>query len=221
KDADGNMRSHHKSFLDRWWQLSWARADMVSELRVLPRYLVCSRVTKRPIFTFVSSSIYPGDALQVFALDDDYSFGVLQSTAHLQWFSAKCSKMKSDYRYTPESVFDTFPWPQAPSAKDVVAVANAGKEVRRVRREAGLSLRELYRTLELPGKNPLRDAHKTLDEAVLTAYGFSGKKDLLTQLLHLNQVVSSQITSGKDAVPPGIPPTFTNVALLNSLDCLN
>ena len=60
---------------------------------------------------FVSSSVRPGDALQAFALADDYSFAVLQSKTHYLWFHAKCSNMKSDPRYTSESVFHTFPWP--------------------------------------------------------------------------------------------------------------
>ena len=47
-------------------------------------------------------------------------------------------------------------------------------------------MRAVYRTLELPGQNPLKDAHAALDVAVLTAYGFSAKKDLLAQLLALN-----------------------------------
>ena len=47
-------------------------------------------------------------------------------------------------------------------------------------------LRDLYRTLELPGTNPLKDAHAALDTAVLTAYGFDPKKDLLAQLLAIN-----------------------------------
>ena len=52
-------------------------------------------------------------------------------------------------------------------------------------------LRALYRTLEPPGANPLKDAHAALDAAVLAAYGFSAKKDLLAQLLLLNQAVHS------------------------------
>lgn len=39
-------------------------------------------------------------------------FGILQSGLHWLWFTTKCSELKSDFRYTPESVFDTFPWPQ-------------------------------------------------------------------------------------------------------------
>ena len=56
------------------------------------------------------------------------------------------------------------------------AVAEAGRQVRRVRAEALFKLkgglRALYRTLELPGANPLKDAHAALDAAVVAAYGF-------------------------------------------------
>jgi molybdate transport system regulatory protein len=54
-------------------------------------------------------------------------------------------------------------------------------------------LRALYRTLELPGANPLKDAHAALDAAVLAAYGFSAKKDLLAQLLELNLAVAQRL----------------------------
>jgi hypothetical protein len=66
------------------------------------------------------------------------------------------------------------------TVKQMDAVAAAAREVRRVRAGA-LSktkggLRALYRTLELPGANPLKDAHAALDAAVLAAYGFNPKK---------------------------------------------
>ena len=80
------------------------------------------------------------------------------------------------------------------------AVAAAAREVRRVRAEAlpkmKGGLRALYRTLELPGANPLKDAHAALDTAVLDAYGFNSKKDLLAQLLALNQQPASRIDKG-------------------------
>ncbi len=196
KDADGDMRPHHKQFLERWWKLAWDRADMIADIAKLHgRFLVCSRVTKRPIFLFICSDIRPGDALQTFLFDDDYSFGILQSAAHWLWFTTKCSKLKSDFRYTPESVFDTFPWPQSPTKKQINVVAEAGREIRRIRTAALQKLpgglRALYRTLELPGQNPLKDAHAALDAAVLNAYNFpqdsslkpQASPDLLSQLL--------------------------------------
>ena len=87
----------------------------------------------------------------------------------------ECSKLKADFRYTSDTVFDTFPWPQTPTKEQIAAVAAAAVALRALRREImaklGYSLRALYRTLELPGANPLREAHTRLDTAVRAAYG--------------------------------------------------
>ena len=68
-------------------------------------------------------------------------------------------------------------------------------------------MRALYRTLELPGANPLKDAHAALDSAVLDAYGFNPKKDLLAQLLALNLEVAAKIDKAEKVTSPGVPPT--------------
>lgn len=106
----------------------------------------------------------------------------------------------------------------------MAAVAAAGREVRRIRAEAlpklKGGLRALYRTLELPGANPLKDAHAALDAAVLAAYGFSPKADLLAQLLALNQTVAARITKSEPVTAPGIPPAFPNPETLVTKDCI-
>ena len=79
-------------------------------------------------------------------------------------------------------------------------------------------LRALYRTLELPGANPLKDAHAALDAAVLAAYGFSAKKDLLGQLLALNGAVAQRIEQGEPVTSPGIPANFPKPETLVSED---
>ncbi len=210
--------------LDTWWQLRRCVPNTVQAIEKLPRYVVCSLVTKRPIFVFLSKDVRPSNLVQSFAFADDYSFGILQSNAHWQWFVAKCSKLTERFRYTPESVFDTFPWPQSPTVKQINAVAEAGREVRRLRAEA-LSkikggLRAVYRTLELPGQNPLKDAHAALDAAVLDAYGFSPKKDLLAQLLALNLEVAERIEKGEAATAPGVPTNYPDAAKLVTVDCI-
>jgi hypothetical protein len=158
-DKEGKVRPHHQGFLARWWQLSFGRPEMLSVIKPLPRYLACAYVTKRPIFIFISSTIRPSNLIQVFGFADDYSFGVLQSRAHWLWFTTKCGKLNERFRYSAESVFDTFPWPQAPTAKQVETIAAAGREVRCIRVEAleklRGGLRALYRLLELPGENNL------------------------------------------------------------------
>ena len=81
-------------------------------------------------------------------------------------------------------------------------------------------LRAVYRTLELPGANPLKDAHATL-AAVLAAYGFSPKTDLLAQLLDLNHTVANRLTRNEPVTSPGIPPNYTHTETLITEDCIS
>jgi hypothetical protein len=96
--------------------------------------------------------------------------------------------------------------------------------LRRVRAEAlpkmKGGLRALYRTLELPGANPLADAHAALDTAVLTAYGFNAKKDLLAQLLTLNQQVAAKIENAESVTAPGVPKNYPDPKKLVTADCI-
>lgn len=209
QDPSAKVNRHHENFLKHWWVLSYPREAMVREITALPRYIVCGRVTKRPIFEFLSSSIRPNDALQVFTFNDDYSFGILQSNVHWSWFVARCSTLKSDFRYTSNTVWDTFAWPQKPTLQQARKVAEAATELRNLRRELmskyNRSLRELYRSIELPGANPLKAAHQVLDTAVRAAYGMSPKEDALEHLLKLNKKVVEAEAKGDFVQAPGLP----------------
>ena len=220
----GRETGQDQNWLQTWWQHFRARQEMHDAIGSKKRYIACCEVTKRPILCFVASLVRPDKTLEVFAFDDDYVFGILQSAAHWRWFITKCSKFKSDFRYTPESVFDTFPWPQSPTVAQIDAVAAAGREVRRVRTDAltkiSGGLRAVYRTLELPGKNPLKDVHAELDRAVTAAYGFSAKGDLLAQLLALNLEVARRESESLPVTAPGIPPNYPDPARLVTDDCI-
>ncbi|WP_102126043.1 class I SAM-dependent DNA methyltransferase [Deinococcus planocerae] len=200
---------HHRNFLNQWWLLSYGRGELIEKIASLPRYVACGQVTKRPIFEFVSSEIRPNAALIVFPLSDDYSFGVLQSSMHWEWLKARSSTMKGDFRYTSDTVFDSFPWPQSPTSEQVRAVAEAAVALRGLRNEVmkrqGWSLRDLYRTLDTPGKNPLRDAQERLDAAVRAAYGMPAGADVLAFLLALNAELAAAEARGAAIVGPGLP----------------
>ncbi len=218
--------NYHHDRLNKWWLHTASRIAMTERMAYIDRYICCSRVTKRPIFDFVSTAVRPDSSLQVFAFQDDYTFGILQSNAHWQWFVEKSSTLKSDWRYTPHSVFDTFPFPQHPAPDRIKAVADAARALHEYRRremaksESGLTLRDMYRTLELPGTNPLRDLHKTLDQAVLAAYGFNPDRDILEQLLALNFEVAARIKAGEPVTAPGIPPDYPEPGELVSDGCI-
>jgi hypothetical protein len=81
-------------------------------------------------------------------------------------------------------------------------------------------LRDLYRTLGLPGKNPLRDAQQQLDTAVRAAYGMSAKDDPLAFLLALNRTVADREAQGQPVTAPGLPPCVTDPAPFLTTDCL-
>lgn len=224
-NPNAKQAKDHAGALETWWQLFRARGAMLSAISALPRYIVCGRVTKRPIFEFLSPDIHPNDALQVFSFADDYSFGVLQSDLHWLWFVNRCSTLKSDFRYTSNTVFDTFPWPQIPSAKAVRRVADAAIALRqardKLRTQHNLSFRELYRSLELPGQHPLKDAHAALDEAVAAAYGMPKSADPLAFLLALNATVVKEETAGNPVEGPGLPSTISDSTPFITTDCIS
>lgn len=224
KTPDTKVNKHHINFYNKWWKLSYGREDMLEVIRNLRRVIVVPRVSKRPTFAFCSTQISFNDALMVFAFEDDYMYGIIQSSIHWDWWKAKCSTLKGDFRYTANTVWDTFPFPQNPTINDVRKVANAAKELRDKRSEImvkhNFTLRDVYRILDEPGSNPLKDLHQKLDDAVLAAYGFGKRKDLLTQVLELNVEVASKIEKGEEVQSPGLPKCVINKEEFVSGDCI-
>jgi hypothetical protein len=224
RETTGKASTRWTRLAERWWQFRDYQPGTMAAIATLPRYIGCSRVTKRPIFEFISNSIHPDNTVVVFPFADDYSFGILQSGLHWAWFTARCSTLKGDFRYTSDTVFDTFPWPQSPTLKQAEAVAAAAVDLRTLRRKVmtanGWSLRDLYRTLDLPGKNPLRDAQQELDAAVRAAYGMTARDDPLAFLLALNQTVAASEAQGQPVTAPGLPPRVTDAAPFLTADCV-
>ena len=97
--------------------------------------------------------------------------------------------------------FDRYASPPKPAYKQIEAVAEAAVALRALRRESmrklNYSLRDLYRTLEQPGDNPLRDAHARLDATVRAAYGVPADADPLAFLLELNLHCAAKEKAGK------------------------
>ena len=98
-----------------------------------------------------------------------YHFGVLESEMHMTWMRAVCGRLKSDYRYSKDIVYNNFPWPEKISAGDKQAIEQAAQGVLTVRKEfPNSTLADLYDPLTMP--KGLLDAHHALDHAVDRAY---------------------------------------------------
>ena len=224
ENPKAKVNRHHKNFLKWWWRLSYRRDVLMQAIERVPRYIACGQVTKRPIFEFISSDIHPNAALVVFPRDDDYSFGILQSSLHWSWFTERCSTLAETYRYTSNSVFDSFPWPQKPMLGNVKAVAKAAQKLRKVRQklcvEHDLSLRALYRSSEFPGEHPLDVAQDKLDAAVRKAYAVKPSTDPLKFLFDLNIKLANLEAEDKPIQGPGLPKKFQSDKELRSTDCL-
>lgn len=98
-----------------------------------------------------------------------YHFGVLTSTMHMAWMRQVCGRIKSDYRYSINLVYNNFPWPEQPTNTQIVRVEKAAQLVLDTRSKFPTStLADLYDPLSMP--KDLINAHRELDNAVDRCY---------------------------------------------------
>jgi hypothetical protein len=86
-------------------------------------------------------------------------------------------------------------------------------------RAHNMPLRELYRLLEDPGNNPIKDLQANLDKAVLAAYRFEAGGDELAQLLQLNLELAANEQRGDTIQGPGLPDFIPNKTPYITSDC--
>ena len=99
-----------------------------------------------------------------------YHFGVLTSNVHMAWMRTVCGRLKSDYRYSKDIVYNNFPWPTPTDAQraKIEQTAQAILDARDLYPDC--SLADLYDEVTMPPE--LRRAHQQNDRAVMDAYGF-------------------------------------------------
>ena len=120
---------------------------------------------------FMSKDIIASNLVQIIPNATLFHFGVLTSNVHMAWMRAVCGRLKSDYRYSKDIVYNNFPWPTPTDAQKakIEQTAQAILDARALYPEA--SLADLYDELTMPPE--LRTAHQQNDRAVMQAYGFS------------------------------------------------
>ena len=160
----------------RWWQYAEKRPNLYRTIAGLDRVLVVALVSKPIMPTFVPSRQVFSHQVAVFAYDNWFSLGVLSSGFHFRWATRYASSLRTDTRYTPTDVFETFPQPQNSDT-----VSNAAKVLDKYRRplmvEEDIGLTKLYNRVHDPeDRDPaigeMRRLHRNLDFAVRDAYGW-------------------------------------------------
>ena len=124
---------------------------------------------------FVSPDIIASDACEIISETTLYHFGILTSNVHMAWMRTVCGRLKSDYRYSKDIVYNNFPWPNPTDEqkKKIEETAQAILDARALYPDC--SLADLYDEVTMPPE--LRKAHQANDKAVMQAYGFPVKND--------------------------------------------
>jgi len=123
---------------------------------------------------FLTPDVIASDLLFVVPDAKLYHFGLLESNVHMAWMRTVAGRLKSDYRYAKDLVYNNFPWPKPTAAQQREIEATA---------QAIITAREKYPTdtlAQMYGTNmflytDLLEAHRANDRAVMRAYGFSLK----------------------------------------------
>ena len=139
------------------------------------RYIVIPQVSserRRYIpMGYMDNSVLCSDKVRILPNGNLYEFGILESNVHMAWVRATCCRLKSDYSYTVNDVYNNFIWP-TPTEQQKAKIEQTAQAILDARAlYPDSSLADLYDELTMPPE--LRKAHHDNDRAVMDAYGFT------------------------------------------------
>ncbi|MBD1841819.1 class I SAM-dependent DNA methyltransferase [Cyanobacteria bacterium FACHB-63] len=205
-ERDQNRREATKMY---WWQYGEKRPGMRKALTTLSRYLVVPAHSKWFIFTPAPLSWLPSNSTKVVTSEDFYILGILTSNVHRTWVKAQSSTLEDRTRYTHNTCFETFPFPQTPAPKIIDQIRTTALELHEYRSEQmekkQWGITKLYNEYFNEPASQLARLHAKLDALVLQAYGFKPDEDLLEKLLELNQELAEKEKKGGSVVGPWCP----------------
>lgn len=170
-------------------RLCFYSEGIVSKSIALPK--VSSQNRKYIPMEVIEENVIAGCKLFLIPYATMYNFGVLTSNVHMAWTRTVCGRMKSDYSYAANLVYNNFPWcnPTPEQKKKIEHTAQAILDARA--KYPDCSLADLYDELTMPPE--LRKAHQANDLAVMNAYGFDRKiteSECVAELMKLYQKIA-------------------------------
>lgn len=137
---------------------------------------------------FLSGDVIASNAVQIIPNATLYHFAILTSSVHMAWMRAVAGRLKSDYRYSKDIVYNNFIWPVVSKDLEEKLAASAQKILDARAKYPDSTLADLYNELTMPVD--LRKAHQENDKAVLRAYGLplnSTEEQIVAHLMKLYQ----------------------------------
>ena len=142
---------------------------------------------------YYDDSVIPTNQVQTIPNADLYCFGILMSQCHNAWMRVVAGRLKSDYRYSKEVVYNNFVWPD-PTDDQRAAIEACAQSVLDAREaHPGATLADLYDPDKMPAD--LLAAHKALDAAVEAAYGVSFNGDEEKIVAHLFKLYAEKVSA--------------------------
>ena len=143
---------------------------------------------------FMSKNTIASNAVQIIPNAGLYHFGILTSNVHNAWMRTLCGRLKSDYRYAKDIVYNNFPWP-SPTKEQQAKIEKTAQSILTAREKyKDCSLADLYDEVTMPPE--LRKAHQLNDKAVMEAYGFWGKvkteSECVSELMKMYQKITRE-----------------------------
>jgi hypothetical protein len=194
---------------EKWWRFKRTNEAMRKALESLSYCFAVPRHSKWVIFLPVPSNWLPADSTAVVASEDFYILGILTSNVHRSWVKAQSSTLKGDTRYTHNTCFETFPFPQALSQTQIEKIRAAAQELHQYRSDQmekkQWGITDLYNKFFNEPASQLYKLHAKLDALVMQAYGFKAKDDILEKLLELNLELAQKEKQGETIIGPWAP----------------
>jgi SAM-dependent methyltransferase len=205
-ERDNNRDEKAKNY---WWKFLRPRPDLRKAIEFLPFYFAVPCHSKWFIFSRVNKHWLPNNSITVLALDDFYILGIITSNIHRVWVDVQGSTLKGDTRYTHNTCFETFPFPQTADIKIVQQIRTKTEELHQYRtqqmetKQSGITT--LYNKFFNEPSSQLYRLHQQLDKLVMTAYNFQANDDILEKLLILNLELAEKEKQGIKIIGPSSP----------------
>lgn len=120
-------------------------------------------------FAFLNKDYIPSNSVYIVSDANLFHFGILMSSMHMAWVRTTCGRLESRFRYSKDIVYNNYPFPENPTAKQIKIIEEKAQKVLDTRLQfPNSSLADLYDPLTMPPA--LLKAHNELDKAVDVAY---------------------------------------------------
>lgn len=163
------------------------------------KYIVIPEVSSQRRFYvpmgYMNDTVMCSNKLKLMPNATTYHFGVLESLIHMAWMRVVTGRLKSDYSYSVQIVYNNFVWPDpsVPQHEKIEETAQAILDARKLSPDSTLA--DLYDPDLMP--DALRKAHQANDRAVLAAYGLKKgvtEEEIVAHLFKLYELKTKEIS---------------------------